>query len=250
MLLSLVLPRVDGRWLREFSRSLAALAAATGVALVGGNLSRGPLSITIMAAGLVPSGTALRRDGARAGDELYVSGTLGDAAGGLELLRRRAPARAAAARYLRRRFEYPEPRLALGRALRGLATACIDVSDGLYLDARRLLSASHCSATLELEALPRSAALRERYGRRALSLALTGGEDYELCFTAPARERAALARLARRLRLALTPIGRVQRGHGELRLRGCDADSVTQFSALAFDHFGTDARGKTRRARR
>ncbi len=250
MLLSLVLPRVQQRWLREFSRALAALAVREHVALVGGNLSRGPLSITIMLAGLVPSGTALRRDGARPDDDLYVSGTLGDSAGGLELSRRRAPLRTAAARALRRRFERPQARVALGRALRGLATACIDVSDGLYVDARRLLAASNCSATLEAPALPLSAALRQLYGPRALTLALTGGEDYELCFTAPARHRGALTRLARRLRLRISRIGRLRGGPGELELRGLDGNSVTQFSALAFDHFGATRMPRARQRRR
>ena len=242
MLLSLVLPQVDPRWLREFSGSLASLAARERVALVGGNLSRGPLSITITLAGLVPVRKALRRDGARPDDDLYVSGTLGDAAGGLELLRKRARRRGAAERYaeryLQRRFEYPEARVDLGQALRGLASACIDVSDGLYVDALRLLRASRCSATLEMSALPLSAPLRELYGARAAALALTGGEDYELCFTAPARHRSALTRLSRRLRLPIARIGSVRRGRGGLQLRGLDGNSVTQFSALAFDHFG------------
>lgn len=250
MLLSLVLPQPQKRWLREFSRALAALAVRAHVALVGGNLSRGPLSITIMLAGLLPAGSALRRDGARPGDDLYVSGTLGDAAGGLELLRRRAPLRTAAARYLRRRFEYPQARVALGQALRGLATACIDVSDGLYVDACRLLAASNCSATLEATALPLSAALRQLSGPRALTLALTGGEDYELCFTAPARHRSALTRLAQRLRLRISRIGGVRRGPGGLELRGLDGNSVTQFSALAFDHFAAPRAGRTQQRRR
>jgi len=250
MLLSLVLPDARERWLREFSRALGALATRAGVALVGGNLSRGPLSITIALVGLVPAGKALRRDGARAGDDLYVSGTLGDAAGGLELLRRRGGISTAAARYLRRRFEYPQARVALGQALRGIASACIDVSDGLYVDASRLLSASECSATLELEALPVSAPLRQLCGSRALTLALSGGEDYELCFTAPDRQRAALARLARRLRLPIARIGTVRRGAGGLQLRGLDGKSVTQFSALAFDHFGVTQTGRSRRHRR
>ncbi len=250
MLLSLVLPRVEPRWLREFSASLAALAARERVALVGGNLSRGPLSITIMLAGLVLAGCALRRDGARPDDDLYVSGTLGDAAAGLELLRRGTAGRTAAERYLRRRFEYPTPRVALGQALRGLASACIDVSDGLYVDVRRLLAASHCSATLELSALPLSAPLRRLFGSRAAALALSGGEDYELCFTAAARHRGALLRLSRRLGLPLARIGVLQPGAGALRLRGLEGISVTQFSALAFDHFGAARAGRRRGRRR
>jgi thiamine-monophosphate kinase len=250
MLLALVLPRIDHGWLRDFSGALDRLARRERVALVGGNLSRGPLSITITLAGVVERGQALRRDGARAGDELYCSGTLGEAAAGLELLRTgRRHVTSAAARRLRRRFEYPEPRVALGRALRGIASACIDVSDGLYVDASRLLHASGVAAELELQALPLSQALRQQFGALAPRLALAGGEDYELCFTAPRRQRAALARLSRRLGVPITRLGTLYRGAG-LRLHSADGKSVTQFSAALFDHFGhwprASARGRQR----
>jgi thiamine-monophosphate kinase len=241
MLLSLVLPQSDSAWLRGFSAALNALARRERVALVGGNLSRGPLSITIALAGLAPRGAELRRDGARVGDDLYVSGTLGDAAAGLELLRhavRGTTARglARARRKLQQRFEYPSARIALGRALRGVATACIDVSDGLYVDASRLLRSSGCGADLEIDSVPLSRALRRVFGAEAMRFALTGGEDYELCFTAPVRHAAKVSRLGQRLGVPLTRIGRVRRGRG-LTLKGLDAKSVTQFSARLFDHF-------------
>jgi thiamine-monophosphate kinase len=233
-LLSLNLPAAEDAWLREFAAGFAALARSHDVALVGGNLSRGALSITVELAGLVPTGQALRRDGARAGDELYVSGSVGDAACGLKLLQGEATAPAAEAAYLQRRFEYPTPRVALGPALRGLASACIDVSDGLYIDATRLLAASGCAARIEIEQLPLSAALRRVLGGQAWRSALSGGEDYELCFTAPPVQAGALAAAAARTGQAVTRIGALLPGAG---LTLTAAGSVMQFSPSAFDHF-------------
>ena len=151
-LLSLNLPQAEAAWLAAFAAGFDALARAHGVALVGGNVSRGALSITVQLAGTVPEGQALRRDGGRPGHSLYVSGSVGDAAAGLKVLRGELSVGAGAADYLRRRFEYPQPRSRLGVELRGLASACIDVSDGLYVDARRLLSASGCGGVIELRA--------------------------------------------------------------------------------------------------
>jgi thiamine-monophosphate kinase len=233
-LLSLNLPAAEDAWLREFAAGFGALARSHDVALVGGNLSRGALSITVELAGLIPSGQALRRDGARAGDELYVSGSVGDAACGLKLLQGQATAPAAEAAYLQRRFEYPTPRVALGPALRGLASACIDVSDGLYIDATRLLAASGCAARIEIEQLPLSAALQRVLGGQAWRSALSGGEDYELCFTAAPVQAAALAAVAARTGQAVTRIGALSAGSG---LTLTAAGSVMQFSPSAFDHF-------------
>jgi thiamine-monophosphate kinase len=226
-LLSLNLPAAEDAWLREFAAGFAALARSHDVALVGGNLSRGALSITVELAGLVPCGQALRRDGARAGDELYVSGSVGDAACGLKLLQGQATAAAAEA-------AYPTPRVALGPALRGLASACIDVSDGLYIDAARLLAASGCAARIEIEQLPLSAALRRVLGGQAWRSALSGGEDYELCFTAAPVQAGALAAVAVRTGQAVTRIGALSAGSG---LTLTAAGSVMQFSPSAFDHF-------------
>jgi thiamine-monophosphate kinase len=248
MLLALTLPQADEDWLREFCLGMGALAHEHQVALVGGNLSRGPLAITVELAGLVPRGRALRRDGARPGDQLYVSGTLGDAAAGRERLH--DPAAAA----LVRRFEYPQPRVALGQALRGLASACIDVSDGLYVDATRLLQASGCAAEIDLARLPLSPELRRVLGAQAPVLALSGGEDYELCFSAAPEQAAAVAAAASRVgqgiscvgvldasTLAHTTRGGSMGGAGPatpaLRLKSSNSDSVMQFSTASFDHF-------------
>jgi thiamine-monophosphate kinase len=234
-LLSLNLPAAEDTWLREFAAGFGALARSHDVALVGGNLSRGALSITVELAGLVPAGQALRRDGARPGDELYLSGSVGDAAGGLKLLQGEASAPAAEAAYLQHRFEYPTPRVALGAALRGIASACIDVSDGVYIDATRLLAASGCAARIELERLPLSAPLRCALGGEAWRTALWGGEDYELCFTAAPAQAGAVAAAAARTGQAVTRIGALCPGAG---LTLTAAGSVMQFSPSAFDHFG------------
>lgn len=232
-LLALNLPQADEAWLSEFAAGLGALARRHAVALVGGNLSRGPLSITLTLAGLLPPTGALRRDGAQVGDDLYVSGSVGDAAEGLKLLRHARPADAAT-EFLCARFEYPTPRVELGQALLGLASACIDVSDGLYADAWRLLQASGCGASVALECLPLSAALRTKCGQHAWRAALAGGEDYELCFSASAANAAAIDAAAARIGQAVTRIGRLQRGCGlTLQL----ANTVMQFSPLGFDHF-------------
>ncbi len=234
-LLSLNLPVADEAWLREFAAGFGALARSHDVALVGGNLSRGALSITVELAGLVPTGQALRRDGARAGDELYLSGSVGDAACGLELLRGEVTVPAAEAAYLQRRFEYPTPRVALGQALRGIASACIDISDGVYIDASRLLAASGCGAKLEIERLPVSEPLRRALGEQSWRTALCGGEDYELCFTAPPAQAAAVVATAARTGQAVTRIGALYPGTG---LTLTAAGSVMQFSPSGFDHFG------------
>jgi thiamine-monophosphate kinase len=233
-LLSLNLPAADEAWLQQFADGFGALARLHGVALVGGNLSRGALSITVQLAGIVPDGEALRRDGAYAGDDLYVSGSVGDAAGGLACLRGQLAVAGAAAQFLQRRFEYPTPRVALGSALRGIASACIDVSDGLHADASRLLQASGLGARIELASLPLSPALRAAYGPDAWRAALTGGEDYELCFSAPGARAGAVRSAAAAADSPVTRIGTLVRGDRILLHEG---DSLIEFSPRGFDHF-------------
>jgi thiamine-monophosphate kinase len=231
-LLSLTLPQIDEAWLGEFAAGFGVLARTHEVALVGGNLSRGPLTVTVQLTGQVPSGTALRRGGAQAGDELWVSGTLGDAGFG-----RTAPSGVEVEpqlAWLRARSEYPTARIALGVALRGVASACIDLSDGLLADLPRLAAASGCGAWLEVEQLPISAALRALTGTSAWQHALAGGEDYELCVAAPPARAEALQSLAGRLAVPLTRCGQLRSAPGlELRRAG----AVIQFSQSRFDHF-------------
>ncbi len=231
-LLSLTLPQIDEAWLGEFAAGFGLLARACQVALVGGNLSRGALSVTVQLTGQVPSGTALRRSGAQPEDEVWVSGTLGDASLGRSAQLRADPS--AQAQWLRARSEFPTPRIDLGRALRGVASACIDLSDGLLADLPRLAAACGCGAWLELEQLPMSAGLRALAGTTAWEHALSGGEDYELCLAAPPQRAVALASLAAQLDLPLTRCGRLRSVPGlELRRAG----TVIQFSQSPYDHF-------------
>ena len=198
----------DDAWLEAFVSGLHATAARFALPLVGGDtimgLDRAVLGLT--AIGDVEPGAALARAGAQPGDRLWVSGNIGDASLGLRVLRGELPANARLVEAYRR----PEPRLALGHALRGIATAAIDVSDGLLLDARRLVEASGAAGTIDLRLLPVSRAA-EALGADMLALA-TGGDDYELLFAAPPAADAAIAALARSLKLRLTIVGAVAAG--------------------------------------
>lgn len=224
-LLSLNLPEIDEGWLAQFAAGFDALARRHQVALVGGNLSRGPRSITVQAAGFVSQGAALLRSTARAGDLLCVSGSVGDAAAGRTLQ----------SAELRGRFEFPVPRVALGLALRNIATGCIDVSDGLWADAGRLAEASGVGAVIELEQLPISAALTAAAGSDALRYVLGGGEDYELLFSVAPAAHSQLPALAEAAQCAVTVIGSMQAQPGLLLTRG---GNVMPFSHAGFDHFG------------
>lgn len=235
-LLALTVPRADERWLEEFSRGLAALAKEFGVALVGGDTTRGPLCVTIQILGSVERDTALTRSGGAAEEALYVSGTPGDAAAGLQLeLSRLEVPEARGARYLRDRFLFPAPRVALGRRLRGYASACIDVSDGLLGDAGKLARASGCGVELDYEILPVSRMLAEAVGpERARELALTGGDDYELLFSVPPSRVDALLRDLPVEQWRYARVGTLRREPGAVVTRN---GSVIDFSHYGFDHF-------------
>ena len=219
--LSLSLPEADAAFVDGFFDGFFALAAQHGFALVGGDTTRGPLSIALTAHGLVEPGQALRRDGARVGDDIWVSGTLGDAAGAL---RQWLEGKGGQSGFLFEkshsdplfeRLDRPIPRVALGRALRGIASSCIDVSDGLLADLAHICRASGVGAEVNVEALPASAALRAAFDietRRNLQAA--GGDDYELCFTAAPAQREALRQLSATLALPLTCIGSITAGTG------------------------------------
>ena len=209
--LSLSLPQGDGAWIDAFLDGFLELADAHRVALVGGDTTRGPLSVCVTAHGFVEAGSALLRSGARAGDDIWVSGTLGDAAGALAQLQ----AGNAVDPLLRARLDRPAPRVALGRALRGIANACIDVSDGLLADLGHLCDASGVGAGIELASLPASASMRSGFDvetRRALQA--TGGDDYELCFTAPEAKRSDVGHAAREAGVEVARIGRIVAGAG------------------------------------
>ena len=193
--LALTLPAIDEEWLEEFVGGFATLAQAHGVALVGGDTTRGTLVLTVQALGTVPVGGAVPRSGARPGDLLYVTGWPGDAAAGLALLQGTLNGTGASRAALELKFRRPEPRVAFGQRLRGIASACIDVSDGLAADLGRLAAASGVAAVVRAAELPLSRALYALAGEaRARTYALGGGDDYELLFTVPAAGRAGLAR--------------------------------------------------------
>jgi thiamine-monophosphate kinase len=234
--LALTLPAVDEHWLQDFTRGFRELAVRHGVALIGGDTTRGPLTLTVQLLGLVPSGTAIRRSGARAGELVFVSGTVGDAAAGLALIQKEVRgAPAAHEAYLRQRFLAPTPRVELGLALRGIASAAIDISDGLHADVNKLLAASAVGAQLDLDQLPLSRGLLERQGiERARQLALSGGDDYELCFTVPVErageaERAAVA--------AGCPIHRVGVIEASAGVRYLENGRPVSVDAPGYDHF-------------
>jgi thiamine-monophosphate kinase len=250
--LALSLPAADAGWLEAFSGGLLALADAHGCPLVGGDTTRGPLNLCVTVLGTVPAADALRRDRAREGDDLWISGAIGAAAwavqarlgagrwpspgepgpGGVG-----APALAAA----RARLERPVPRVALGLALRGVAHAAIDLSDGLVGDLGHLLARSSAAAgvalgaAIEAQALPLDAALAALPRERRVALALAGGDDYELLFAAPPSRREAIEAIASRTGLTLSRVGRVDAGPG---IRLVDAEGrATIPNARSFDHF-------------
>ncbi len=232
--LALTLPRADARWLQAFSDGFCALARAAGVALVGGDTTRGPLSISVQAQGFVPCGQAWKRAGARPGDGIFVSGTLGDAA--LALAAANSDLATDDAEFLRQRLEWPQPRNALGIALRGMASSAIDISDGLLADLGHILRASHVGAQVELARLPCSAALAAHLRRSGdWRLPLGGGDDYELCFTVAPEHEAALRAAAERLACPVTRIGHIS-AHLGLRLRAPDGSDYA-VGETGWDHF-------------
>jgi thiamine-monophosphate kinase len=239
--LSLALPHVDEAWLAGFSRGMWALADAHGCELVGGDTTRGPLAINITVFGEVPAGQALLRSGARAGDDLWVSGTLGDARLALEALRGEISLPQDVFEAARLRLEMPQPRVALGLALRGIATSAIDISDGLPGDLGHVLKRSGLGATVDagqataLLAASRSGLALER--ERAEDFVLAGGDDYELAFTAPASAREAVQAAGTRSATPVTRIGAIDAQPG---LRVLDAGGRALARRFAgFDHFGS-----------
>lgn len=230
--LALTLPGADDAWLDAFLDGFLELADQHGVSLVGGDTTRGPLSITVTAFGLVPAGQALRRDGARAGDDVWVTGTIGDAAGALAQWRAHGPASAK----LRWRLDRPTPRIEAGLALRGLASAGIDVSDGLAADLGHVLAASGVGARLELGRLPTSRTLADHFAEpRRWELQLSGGDDYELCFTAPAARAFEIERALAALDLPATVVGQIEAEPG-LRFGTPDGGAYAP-AAAGYQHF-------------
>jgi len=239
--LALALPGTDEAWLQAFSDGMFALAERFDCALVGGDTTSGPLNICITVFGDVAHDAALRRDAAQTGDDIYVSGVLGDARAGLGVMRGewRAPDEAAASAW-QRALERPEPRVALGRALSGVAHAALDISDGLAGDLMHILKRSAVRATVDTDAVPCSDAMRALPGAARRQCILAGGDDYELCFTAPQNAREAIARIGESVGVPLTRIGTIE-AQGAPAIAWRDgAGAPLSLTLQGFDHFHAD----------
>jgi thiamine-monophosphate kinase len=234
--LAITVPRADESWLAGFADGFGAIAREYGIALVGGDVTRGPLTISVQVAGHVRSGQALMRGGAHAGDAVCVSGTPGEAAAGLARLQ---AGTAEAEDPLVRRLHRPTPRVALGARLVGRASACIDVSDGLAADLGHILAASGVGATLDLDALPASDALRRAAVDDATTLQqwiLHGGDDYELCFCVPAKELETLPH-DDSVMGPITVIGEIEQQAG---LRAVRDGATVALAGQGYRHFATN----------
>jgi thiamine-monophosphate kinase len=232
--LALTLPDADEIWLDHFARGLRACADEFSIPLIGGDTTRGPLRvITVGVLGVVPREQALLRSGARPGDCVYVSGSLGDARAALDVLATPAVHLDEAQRFWLKRYYMPRPRVALGMALRGIASSAIDISDGLTADLGHILDRSDVGAIIDIDALPLSDALREH--PQASAFALHGGDDYELCFTVPASQIHQLESIGQQLQIRLTQIGVVTE-QSSLRLRAPNGD-VTSIEPSGYRHF-------------
>ncbi len=236
--LALSMPSADEDWLQRFSADFFALADEYGVELIGGDTTRGPLNLCVTILGDVPRGAALRRSGAQAGDDIWVSGTLGAAALGLAYLQGQVSLPESARIASLAALHQPRPRVALGLALHGIANSAIDISDGLLADLGHILECSNMAAEVRYDKLPLPS-LFASSGDQMLGLAqrcvLSGGDDYELCFTAPVVQREAIEDLADRLRLPLSRIGKIVSGRG-CKVRAADG-SVMTIKEAGYDHF-------------
>lgn len=240
-LLSLALPRADESWLEGFSQGLFALADAHGCELIGGDTTQGPLNISITVIGDVPQGLALLRSGAQEGDDIYVSGSLGDARLALEAFRGHLSLPESVFARCRERMERPLPRVALGMALRGIASAAADISDGLLGDMGHILRQSGVGAQLHVDACENLLACRHEIDLPASwrrTCTLSGGDDYELVFTAPPSRRSAVEQAAQISQTPVTRIGTITQAPGVELLDAQGQRVTTRFAS--FDHFAQD----------
>ena len=241
--LALALPSIDEAWLQAFASGMWALADAHGCDLIGGDTTRGPLSICITVFGEVPRGQALLRSGAQVGDDIYVSGNLGDARLALEALQGKSSLPPEILAQARQRLEQPTPRVALGSALRGIATAAVDISDGLAGDLSHVLKASSVGAQVDTEITINLIAARAHLNwakgqfdaQKQLKMVLSGGDDYELAFTAPRSARPAIQAAAFTSQTPVTRIGVIQAEPGLRLFDGAGQPIDMQFAS--FDHF-------------
>lgn len=235
--LAIALPNADEAWVEAFARGLFALADRFGVELIGGDTTRGPLAISITMLGTYPLGHALRRDTALADDDVWVSGCTGEAALAVAHRRGRLRLQGAVLARCEKRLDWPEPRVALGRALRPFAHAAIDVSDGLVADLGHICERSRLAAQLDWSLVPKESMQAARVDDAvAQRCVLAGGDDYELVFTAPAGARERIAALAARLGIAVTRIGRMHAGASKVTV-GDGHGGTIDLDSAGFDHF-------------
>ncbi len=234
--LALSLPEQDEQWLYQFSQGIREMTEYYSVQLIGGDTVRGPLSVTITAHGFIPKGQALTRSRAKPGDLLYVSGTLGDAGLGLDIVKGNIKTSAAHENSIMQRFNTPSPRVLMGTMLRRIASSCIDISDGLLSDLRHVLYASQCGALVNVEKLPLSLALTQSVSiEQAYEYALNGGDDYELLFTVPKEMKGQLESALINANVSATCIGNVAGLNEKLKLK-CHGE-LYQSTVKGYDHF-------------
>ncbi len=234
--LAMTLPSVDEAWLAAFAAGLHETADYYNCQLIGGDTTRGPLSFTMVAKGQVPRGKAITRAGAKVGDYIYVTGTLGDAALGLKLVQGQVEVSKKHHGYLLQRFHYPSPRVAIGQALRNTASSAMDISDGLAGDLPHILNRSGVGAYIDIQRIPLSQALKDSCpAADAMQLALSGGEDYELLFTVPEDRRASLDVLLSPYGVPVTCIGRITGVAGKLELKS--GEQPFAYHHQGFQHF-------------
>ena len=236
--LALTLPEIKEEWLAEFSQSLFAILDRYGVSLIGGDTTKGSLSITFTAQGFLPENQGLFRHQAKVGDWIFVSGFLGDSAAGLDLLLKNRKIENESDRYLIQRHLRPTPRVELGLALRSFSCCALDISDGLLADLEHILERSQVGAEIYLENLPLSRHLCTQYEQtQAEKFALTGGEDYELCFTLSEEKREEMEQVLRSQGIKVTCIGKILPQTNGLNLLK-NGEKVALPSHCGFDHFG------------
>jgi thiamine-monophosphate kinase len=244
--LALALPKADGVWLEGFSKGLFSIANEYSCALIGGDTTAGPLNICITAFGSTPTNKAIRRSGAKAGDDIWVSGELGDARLTLAALRHEISLPESDQHAIEHRMHQPRPRVELGIALRDIATAALDISDGLLGDLKHILKQSQVDAEIFIDQLPKSATLLKQSKAIQNQFAACGGDDYEICFTAPTHQRNTIEQLSNSLNLHLTRIGQIvtmKKTEVNVALLTADgkplSDVDTKVLMKSFDHFAS-----------
>lgn len=236
--LALALPSIDENWLSAFSKGLFALADQHNIALIGGDTTKGPLTMSITVFGDIPTGQALRRSQAKVGDDIWVSGTLGDARLALSAIQGKLVLETHAFNQAAVHLHRPTPRIALGMALRDVAHAAIDISDGLLGDLQHVLKQSNVGATLQADDLPLGEILKSTQTTTVChEFALNGGDDYELCFTAPTTKREAVHQAATKANTVVTRIGQITAAR-EINILNAAGEALA-ISSNSYDHFKT-----------